>query len=77
MCAFVLSCGNAILTQKLKGSNGDRGEMVLKATVPTSEITKQKSYTNTFVPANLMINLQDFKSIKLRHVADLFGNLSS
>lgn len=24
-----------------------------------------------------MINLQDFKSIKLRHVADLFGNLSS
>lgn len=52
MCAFVLNCGNAIVTQKLKGSNGDRGEMVLKATVSTSEITEQKSHTNTFLPAN-------------------------
>lgn len=52
MCAFVLSCRNAIVTQKLKGNNGDRGEMALKATVPTSEIAKQKSYTNTFMPAN-------------------------
>lgn len=52
MCVFVLNCGNAILTQKLKESDGDRGEMALKATVPTSEITEQKSYTNTFLPAN-------------------------
>lgn len=42
MCAFVLSCGNAILTQKIKGKNRDRGEVGLKATVPTSEITEQK-----------------------------------
>lgn len=51
MCAFVLSCRNAIVTQKLKGNNGDKGEMALKA-VPTSEITEQKSYPNTFMPAN-------------------------
>lgn len=42
MCVFVLSFGNAILTQKTKGKNRDRGEMELKATVPTSEITEQK-----------------------------------